>query len=213
MRAAVSQSPLPASSNRSAMKIRSAASRFTGSRSTAHRFSADCSSANRFSVSRFSARHLRVSLLMPLYTAAALLLAPAGVHAQTEAQPPLPTVQLQAGMYLIRAEVADTFRTRQVGLMFRDALGPNQGMLFAFEQPGVQCFWMKNTKIPLTAAFIDDQGRIVNLADMQPFDESSHCSAGPVRFVLEMTQGWYDKHGMKAGSAFLNPQIFRPATP
>ena len=73
-------------------------------------------------------------------------------------------------------------------------------MLFIFEQPGVQCFWMKNTLLPLTAAFVADDGSIVNLADMQPQSETSHCSQKPVRYVLEMNQGWFSQKRLKAGS-------------
>ena len=84
--------------------------------------------------------------------------------------------------------------------MYRKQMPQHEGMLFAFEQPGVQCFWMKNTVLPLTAAFIADDGEIVNLADMKPQTTDSHCSARPVRFVLEMNQGWFAKRGIKAGT-------------
>lgn len=111
----------------------------------------------------------------------------------------LEAIQLTAGMHVIRAEVALTPEQRQKGLMYRRDLGPNDGMLFVFEAPMPQCFWMKNTPTPLTIAFVADDGAIVNLADMQPFDERSHCSAKPVRYVLEMHQGWFAKRGLKAG--------------
>ena len=87
-----------------------------------------------------------------------------------------------------------------IGLMFRSSMPVNDGMLFAFEQAGVQCFWMKNTLLPLSAAFVADDGRIVNIEDMQPQSEDSHCSAKPVRFVLEMNQGWFARRGIKPGS-------------
>lgn len=119
--------------------------------------------------------------------------------AQTEAQPKLETVALSAGMHLVRAEVAATPDQQRSGLMFRRSMAPNDGMLFVYEVPQLQCFWMRNTVLPLTIAFIDDEGRIVNLADMQPHDESPHCSAKPVRFALEMNQGWFAKRGLKAG--------------
>ncbi len=73
-------------------------------------------------------------------------------------------------------------------------------MLFVFESPQVQCFWMKNTLLPLSIAFIGDDGAIVNITDMKPLDERSHCSQKPVRYVLEMNQGWFAKKGIKAGS-------------
>lgn len=111
----------------------------------------------------------------------------------------LQAIQLTAGMHLIRAELAQTPEQRQKGLMYRRDLGANDGMLFIFEQASAQCFWMKNTPTPLTIAFLADDGSIVNLADMQPFDERSHCSAKPVRLVLEMHQGWFAKRGLKPG--------------
>jgi uncharacterized protein len=119
--------------------------------------------------------------------------------AQT-AQPQLPTIALNAGIHVIRAELAQTPEERTIGLMFRASMPVNDGMLFTFERPGVQCFWMKNTLLPLSAAFVADDGRIVNIEDMQPQTEASHCSAKPVRFVLEMNQGWFARRGIKPGS-------------
>lgn len=84
--------------------------------------------------------------------------------------------------------------------MWRQSLPSNEGMLFIFEQPAVQCFWMQNTFIPLTAAFVSDNGTIVNLADMQPLSTQPHCSAAPVRYVLEMQQGWFAQRGLQVGS-------------
>ena len=83
--------------------------------------------------------------------------------------------------------------------MWRKEMPQNEGMLFIFEQPAVQCFWMRNTYLPLTAAFVADDGTIVNLADMKPMNDSSHCSNKPVRFVLEMNQGWFAKRNIAAG--------------
>lgn len=119
--------------------------------------------------------------------------------AQTVPQPRLETVQLSAGMHLIRAEVAVTPAQQATGMMFRTAMGANEGMLFVNADSGVRCFWMRNTLIPLTIAFIADDGTIVNLADMQPLQETSHCSARPVRYVLEMNQGWFAQRHVKAG--------------
>ncbi len=129
----------------------------------------------------------------------ALLLACGGALAQSAAQPPLDGVALQAGMHNIRAEVAHTPLQRQAGLMFRQQMAAHEGMLFVFEAPSRQCFWMKNTPLPLSIAFISDDGSIVNIADMQPLSEASHCSAQPVRFALEMNQGWFAKRGIKPG--------------
>lgn len=121
----------------------------------------------------------------------------------------LPKVTLAAGMHLIQAQVAATPHERSVGLMFRREMPTNEGMLFVFEQPADQCFWMKNTLLPLTAAFVADDGVIVNLADMQPQSLASHCSTKPVRYVLEMNQGWFDKRGLKAGSRLSGPPFSR----
>jgi uncharacterized membrane protein (UPF0127 family) len=129
--------------------------------------------------------------------------------AQESPQLQLPRVTLSAGMHLINAQVAATPQQRAVGLMFRKEMPVNEGMLFAFEQASEQCFWMKNTLLPLTAAFVADDGTIVNLADMQPQSLASHCSAKPVRFVLEMNQGWFDKRGLKAGSRLSGPPFTR----
>jgi uncharacterized membrane protein (UPF0127 family) len=112
---------------------------------------------------------------------------------------PLPVSVLTAGMYRIQAEVASTDATRTRGLMFRKELAPNSGMLFVFEQPSMQCFWMRNTLLPLSIAFILDDGTITNIADMAPMTENSHCSTAPVRYTLEMEQGWFEKHGITAG--------------
>ena len=83
--------------------------------------------------------------------------------------------------------------------MFRTVMPTGDGMLFVFEQPGQQCFWMKNTLIPLSVAFIADDGRIVNIDEMKPQTLDSHCSAKPVRYVLEMNQGWFARKGIKSG--------------
>ena len=103
-------------------------------------------------------------------------------------------------MYLIDTQVAITATQRATGLMFRTSMPPGEGMLFVFDTPAEQCFWMKNTLLPLTAAFVADDGTIVNLVDMKPQSTDSHCSQKPVRYVLEMNQGWFEKKGIKAGA-------------
>ena len=138
----------------------------------------------------------------------ALLTSFANVHAQEAPQMDLPRVELTAGMYRIDAQLAQTPGQRQIGLMHRKSMPPQEGMLFIFEQPAEQCFWMKNTLIPLTAAFVADDGAIVNLADMKPLDETSHCSAKPVRYVLEMNQGWFAAKHLRAGSK-LGGEVFK----
>jgi uncharacterized membrane protein (UPF0127 family) len=133
--------------------------------------------------------------------AAALLLtlAALGASAQDGPQPRLETTDLTAGMHVIRAELAVTGVQQMTGMMFRKEMGANEGMLFVNPDASPRCFWMRNTLIPLSIAFIDDDGTIVNIADMQPLSEASHCSAKPVRFALEMRQGWFAKRGIKAG--------------
>ncbi len=120
-------------------------------------------------------------------------------QAQEGPQLKLQRVELSAGMHRIDAQVALAPQERQIGLMNRPEMPQHEGMLFVFEQPSEQCFWMKNTLLPLTAAFVADDGTIVNLEDMKPQTLDSHCSKKPVRFVLEMNQGWFAKKGIKAG--------------
>jgi uncharacterized protein len=129
----------------------------------------------------------------------ALALTSGMVLAQDLPQLDLPRVTLQAGMHRIDAQLAVSGEQRGIGLMHRKDMPQHEGMLFAFEQAAVQCFWMKNTLLPLTAAFVADDGVVVNLADMKPQTLNSHCSAQPVRYVLEMNQGWFAKRGIKAG--------------
>ena len=119
--------------------------------------------------------------------------------AQSAPQAPLRTVPLTAGMHLIHAELAVSTEQQATGMMFRTAMGANEGMLFVNPDSTVRCFWMRNTLLPLTIAFIASDGSIVNLADMAPRTEDSHCSSKPVQFALEMRQGWFDKRGIKAG--------------
>lgn len=139
---------------------------------------------------------------------ASLAFAPVGeASAQGTPQSGLPVVELTAGMHRIRAELASTPTTRSVGLMHRRGLGPNQGMLFAFPERGMHCFWMRNTLIALTIAFIADDGRIVNTADMAPQTETGHCPNEPVRLALEMEQGWFDKKGLRTGDRIGIPPV------
>ncbi len=132
--------------------------------------------------------------LLALALAAAALAA-----AAQEPQTQLPRVTLSAGMHQIDAQVARTPDQRAIGLMFRQQMPQQEGMLFVFEQASIQCFWMKNTLLPLTAAFVADDGSIVNLANMAPQTTDSHCSDKPVRYVLEMNQGWFTKKGITPG--------------
>lgn len=130
------------------------------------------------------------------------LLLGATAHAQTGPQPKLPTTPLTIGIHVVQAELAITPEQQATGMMFRTSMGPNEGMLFVNDDLGVRCFWMRNTLLPLSIAFLADDGRIVNIADMEPKSEKSHCSAQPVRFALEMNQGWFAKRGLKPGMRF-----------
>lgn len=112
----------------------------------------------------------------------------------------MPVISLSSGIHLIRAEAAFTFETRQTGLMFREALGVNEGMLFVFPQTERHCMWMKNTLIPLAVAFMDEKGKIVSISEMRPRTENSHCAAAPAKYALEMNTSWFAKRGIKAGA-------------
>jgi uncharacterized protein len=112
----------------------------------------------------------------------------------------LAAIKLSAGMHAINAEVAKTPQEHTIGLMFRKTMPVNDGMLFVFERPGQQCFWMKNTLLPLSVAFVADDGSITNIEAMKPQTLDSHCSTKEVRYVLEMNDGWFAKHGIKAGT-------------
>ena len=108
-------------------------------------------------------------------------------------------LELTAGMHKIRAEVVNTPATRAQGLMERKELPGNQGMLFVFPQAQIYCMWMRNTLIPLSVAFIDDEGEIINIEDMQPQTDTHHCANAPVRFALEMSKGWFERRGLASG--------------
>ena len=149
---------------------------------------------------------MKFALRLPFVVSSAIALSTLlGFGSLASAQDGSPQMNLRrtdltAGMYRIDTQLAVTPQQREIGLMFRKEMPQQEGMLFVFEQPGVQCFWMRNTLLPLTAAFVADDGTIVNLADMKPQSDDSHCSAKPVRFVLEMNQGWFAKRGIKAGA-------------
>ena len=151
----------------------------------------------------------RASPTLAAALASVLTLWAAATAAQDGPQLALQRIELSAGMHRIEAQVAQTAQERQTGLMHRKEMPAQEGMLFIFDQPGQQCFWMKNTLLPLTAAFVADDGTIVNLADMKPQTEDSHCSAKPVRYVLEMHKGWFDKRALKAGTKLSGPPFPR----
>ena len=136
---------------------------------------------------------------MKFLLALAFALAAALAHAD-EPQMNLPRVKLSAGMHMIDAQVASTHDQRMTGLMHRKEMPQHEGMLFVFEQPSQQCFWMKNTLLPLSIAFLTDDGTIANIDEMAPRTLDSHCSAKPVRYVLEMNKGWFARKGIKPGA-------------
>jgi hypothetical protein len=127
-----------------------------------------------------------------------LFLLAAGLSAAALAQ--LPVTELTVGMHRIQAEVADSAASRTTGLMHRKSMAQNAGMVFVFEENAIHCMWMKNTLIPLSVAFIDAAGAIINVADMQPHSEQSHCAGRPARYALEMNQGWFAQRGIKPGA-------------
>jgi uncharacterized protein len=123
----------------------------------------------------------------------------------------MPLVQLTAGMYRITAEMANTPDTRQIGLMHRDSLAENRGMVFVFDFDATHCMWMRNTLIPLSVAFLDAEGVILNIEDMAPQTEANHCAARPARYALEMNQGWFAQRGLNAGDRICGVVKLRPA--
>lgn len=143
---------------------------------------------------------LRPAVLLAAAAFALLASMSGPAAAQARAQPALPTVKLTAGIHVITAEAATTNQSRTIGLMHRERLAPNHGMLFVFDDKAQQCFWMRNTIVPLTIAFIEDDGTILQLADMAPKSEVSHCSQQAVRYALEMEQGWFGKRGIAPGA-------------
>ena len=120
--------------------------------------------------------------------------------AQEGPQPKLPTAELHIETYRIQAELARSNLEQATGMMFRKEMGTNEGMLFINDTSEKRCFWMRNTLIPLSIAFIADDGSIVNIAEMQPKSDESHCSAKPARYALEMNKGWFAKRNIKAGT-------------
>ena len=112
----------------------------------------------------------------------------------------LPTIELKTGIYRIQAELADTPKAREVGLMNRTSMPTNSGMLFVFEQKAGHCFWMNNTKISLSIAFIADDGKIVNIEEMQAETTNNHCPKAAVRYALEMNKQWFSERLIAPGA-------------
>ncbi len=140
---------------------------------------------------QWAAMRFFITLIKPL-----LLLSALSLPAYAQNPTSLPTTDLYIGMHRLKTEVAIRPPDRATGLMWRQSMPENQGMLFIFENHALHCFWMRNTFIPLSIAFLRDDGSIVNIEDMQPQQETSHCPAEPVRYALEVNQGWFTKRNV-----------------
>jgi hypothetical protein len=134
-------------------------------------------------------------MLKPLAAATLILLAGCALAQQAR----FDSTRLSAGMHQIQADVAANDAQRQQGLMHRTQMASNEGMVFVWDQANAQCMWMKNTPLPLSVAFIDGEGKIVNIEDMQPHTLESHCSKAPVKYALEMNLGWFKQKNIKPG--------------
>ena len=150
----------------------------------------------------------RSSLQLRAHLAA--LLAAASLAAAAESSAPLPRLQLDAGAHAFSVEVAATPEQRERGLMERTRLADDAGMLFIFEQKARHCFWMKNTPLPLSIAFIADDGSIVEIDDMQPLTTNPHCVHEAVRYALEVKQGGFANKGIRRGSQFTGAPFDSP---
>ncbi|MBL0143288.1 MAG: DUF192 domain-containing protein [Betaproteobacteria bacterium] len=128
-----------------------------------------------------------------------LLAALLACAAFARAEAPLPVTHIKVAGHALRVEVVSTPGQMAKGLMFREKLGRNDGMLFTYADPGYHAMWMKNTLIALSVAFVDDEGRILNIEDMEPQTLDSHAAAGPARYSIETNKGWFAEHRIKAG--------------
>lgn len=157
----------------------------------------------------FAARLARPAVVMLALSASCSAFAQplAGSTPPIKQQGQFPTVQLSVGLNLIHAEVAENEADREQGLMYRKSLAPNAGMLFVFDDRAGHCFWMKNTLIPLSIAFIADDGTITDIDEMAAETENNHCPTRAIRYALEMDKGWFSKHGITTGMQIkgLNP--------
>lgn len=133
----------------------------------------------------------------------ALLVSAACLVTTAQSAQTLPVIPLSLGSGALEVEVASEQSQRAQGLMHRSAMPANQGMLFAYPAPAYFCMWMKNTKIPLSVAFIDAQGKVINIADMAPQTETNHCTERNATYALEVNRGWFTRHGVTAGSQII----------
>lgn len=142
-------------------------------------------------------RHSWVSGFLAAFIAT--LIACSATAQNTPVNKDLPVIELRIKSHKLKVEVAADSNSRTVGLMNRFSLAPDSGMLFVFPQSEPLAFWMKNTFVPLSIAYVDTKGVILNIADMKPRDESTHPSKGPAMFAIEMKQGWFRERGIAAG--------------
>ena len=132
---------------------------------------------------------------LPVLAAAAFLAFALGARADVT----FATSQIKVGPHPLKVELAASDPQRSQGLMFRKSLGKNEGMLFVFDEIEYHSMWMKNTLIPLSVAFVDAKGEILNVLDMQPLTLDTHTAAGPARYAIETNKGWFAEKGIKAG--------------
>lgn len=109
-------------------------------------------------------------------------------------------VELRTGMFRISAEVASDYSSRATGLMNRSVMPSHEGMIFVYPEPAIHCMWMKNTLIPLSVAFLNDEGRVINVEEMSPQTEDNHCAEAPARYALEMNSGWFRSKNVGPGA-------------
>jgi uncharacterized protein len=151
-------------------------------------------------------------------SAAAAAVAPNVPVLPTQPQAKLPTIKLWLGAEEMRAEVAGDDASRMTGMMFRTNMAENEGMLFVFPLPHRTSFWMKNTKIPLSAAYIDPEGTILEIHKLEPENTNAvNASSSRIQYVLETPQGWFERHNVTTGAVIRTelgslPQVFfKPA--
>ena len=142
------------------------------------------------------ARPFDLPAMLRVLALAALLAAPLAPSADAGAR----TAQVKIGKHPLKVEVVANDEQRARGLMFREKMGRNEGMLFVFDEPAYQSMWMKNTLIPLSVAFLDSNGVILNIRDMQPQALDTHTSAGPALYAIETNKGWFAERGIREGT-------------
>ena len=142
-----------------------------------------------------------IAIFACVVAGAALADTPKPAAPAAEANPVLRKVTLDIGGQHVKAEVADTPRTRELGLMNRFSIGADDAMLFVFPQPQQQAFWMRNTYIPLSIAYLDADGKVLNVDEMAPRTDDPHWSKGPALYAIEMRSGWFERHGIAAGTS------------